>query len=61
MVLLALILYLLIGVALAELFKREYILYSYVEYIAIILLYPIIIMSVLCLILLDWWEDKHAR
>lgn len=58
MVLLALIPYLLIGVALAELFKQECILYSYVEYVAVVLLYPIIIVSVFCLILRDWWKDR---
>jgi len=58
MVLLALILYLLIGIALAELFRQECILYSYVEYVAVVLLYPVIIVSVLCLILHDWWRDR---
>ena len=59
--LISLILYLLIGIALAELLKKEYVLYSCVEYITVILLYPVIVIAVLCLILRDWWEDKYAK
>lgn len=59
--LISLILYLLVGIALAELLKKEYVLYSYVEYITVILLYPVIVIAVLCLILRDWWEDKYAK
>lgn len=56
---LALILYLLVGLAITECMKREHTICSWIEYLIMVTLYPIIITITLCMILRDWWRDKR--
>lgn len=56
---LLLILYLLIGVALAELMRKERSIYSWEEYVTMVILHPVVIISALCLTLYDYWRDKR--
>lgn len=58
---LLLVLYLLIGVALAELMRRERSIDSWEEYVTMMLLHPIVIISAICLVLYDYWRDKHVQ
>lgn len=56
---LALILYLLVGLAITEYMRREHTICSWMEYFIMVTLYPIIIMITLCMILCDWWRDER--
>lgn len=56
---LLLILYLLIGVALAELMRKEQSIYSWEEYVIMVILYPVVITLALCLILYDYWRNRR--
>lgn len=56
---LLLILYLLIGVALAELMRKEQSIYSWEEYVIMVILHPVVIILALGLILYDYWRNRR--
>ena len=56
---LLLILYLLIGVALAELMRKERSIYSWEEYVIMVILHPVVIILALGLILYDYWRNRR--
>lgn len=56
---LLLILYLLIGVALAELMRKERSIHSWEEYLIMVILHPVVIILALGLTLYDYWRNRR--
>mgnify|MGYP004616851791 CR=1 FL=1 len=56
---LLLILYLLLGVALAELMRKEQTIHSWEQYAIMIILHPVVIISALCLTLYTYWRNRR--